>query len=74
MAKRSEAFRSGRFYLPTVELTDTTTKFGNITPAFNNNYDVSIDFGGTPDLRGFINQHGFYDQNGGTDSLNCNSP
>ena len=69
MAQRSEAFRSGRFYLPTVELTDTTTKFGNITPAFNNNYDVSIDFGGTPGLRGFINQHGFYDQNGGAESL-----
>ncbi len=69
MAQRSEAFRSGRFYLPTVELTDTTTKFGNITPAFNNNYDVSIDFGGTESLRGFINQHGFYDQNGGAESL-----
>jgi len=69
MAQRSEAFRSGRFYLPTSELTDTSTKFGNITPAFNNNYDVSIDFSGTQDLRGFINQHGFYDQNGGRESL-----
>ena len=77
MAKRSEAFRSGRFYLPTVELTDTSTKFGNITPALNNNYDVHINFntGNTdpnesnqPTLKGFINSHGFYDQNGGSDS------
>ena len=43
MAQRAEAFRSGRFYLPTTELTDTSTKFGNISPAFNNSYDVIID-------------------------------
>jgi len=40
MAQRADAFRSGRFYLPTINLTDPTTSFGNITPAFNNNYDV----------------------------------
>ena len=77
MAQRSEAFRSGRFYLPTVELADTSTKFGNITPAFNNNYDVHINFNtantdpnesNQPTLKDFINQHGFYDQNGGTGS------
>ena len=69
MAQRSEAFRSGRFYLPTAELADTSTKFGNISPAFNNTYDVSINFnkaqGG---LKSFIDRHGFYDQkNAGSD-------
>ena len=69
MAQRSEAFRSGRFYLPTAELADTSTKFGNISPAFNNTYDVSINFskaqGG---LKAFIDSHGFYDQkNAGSD-------
>ena len=69
MAQRAEAFRSGRFYLPTVELTDTSTKFGNITPAFNNSYDVMINFKKPQsDLNAFINRHGFYDQNGGSDS------
>ena len=64
MAQRSAAFRSGRFYLPTAELANTSTKFGNISPAFNNTYDVSINFskaqGG---LKEFIDSHGFYDQN-----------
>ena len=64
MAQRSEAFRSGRFYLPTTELAYTSGKIGNITPAFNNTYDVSINFnkaqGG---LKSFIDGHGFYDQN-----------
>tara|TARA_R100000231_G_scaffold93147_1_gene69946 strand:+ start:306 stop:1226 length:921 start_codon:yes stop_codon:yes gene_type:complete len=63
MAQRAEALRSGRFYLPTINLTDPTTSFGNITPAFNNNYDVSINFhkakGG---LKAFIDKHGFYDE------------
>ena len=70
MAQRADAFRSGRFYLPTVNLTDPTTSFGNITPALNNNYDVLINFnnGELNELKGFINQHGFYDQNGGAKS------
>ena len=70
MAQRADAFRSGRFYLPTVNLTDPTTSFGNITPALNNNYDVLINFNNSElnELKGFINQHGFYDQNGGADS------
>ena len=62
MALRSDAFRSGRFYLPTINLTDPTTSFGNITPAFNNNYDVSINFNKTSGLKKFIDKHGFYDQ------------
>ena len=64
MAQRSDAFRSGRFYLPTEELAYTSSRIGNITPAFNNTYDVSINFnkaqGG---LKSFIDGHGFYDQN-----------
>ena len=64
MAQRSEAFRSGRFYLPTVDLTQGTGKQAPGIPAFHNNYDVSINFnkaqGG---LKSFIDQHGFYDQN-----------
>ena len=63
MAQRSEAFRSGRFYLPTVNLAKGTGKVAPGIPAFNNNYDVSINFnkaqGG---LKSFIDQHGFYDQ------------
>ena len=69
MAQRADAFRSGRFYLPTVNLSDPTTSFGNITPALNNNYDVMINFDSTPQLKAFINQHGFYDQNGGAESI-----
>jgi len=65
MAQRSAAFRSGRFYLPTVNLTQGTGKQAPGIPAFNNNYDVSINFdkaqGGG--LKAFINQHGFFDQN-----------
>ena len=64
MAQRAEAFRSGRFYLPTVNLTRGSGKVAPGIPAFNNNYDVSINFnkaqGG---LKSFIDQHGFYDQN-----------
>jgi len=64
MAQRSEAFRSGRFYLPTVNLERGTGKIAPGVPAFNNNYDVSINFnkarGG---LKSFIDKHGFYDQN-----------
>ena len=64
MADRAEAFRSGRFYLPTVNLTDVTSSFGSVVPAVNNNYDVFINFGQTPELKAFINQHGFFDING----------
>ena len=64
MAQRSAAFRSGRFYLPTTELRYTPSKIGNIAPAFNNTYDVSINFN-TPQsgLKAFIDGHGFYNQN-----------
>ncbi len=75
MATRADAFRSGRFYLPTVNLTDPTTVFGNITPALNNNYDVMINFNNSElnKLKGFINQHGFYDHGGTENSFNPGS-
>jgi len=41
----------------------TDTKFGNIVPAYNNSYDVFINFNQAAGLVNFINQHGFYDQN-----------
>ena len=66
MANRAETFRSGRFYLPTVNLSDVTSSFGSVVPAVNNNYDVFINFGQTPELKAFINQHGFFDINGGS--------
>ena len=62
-----EATRN-RIYLPTSELyRSSISKTGSgIVPAFNNLYDVWIDFGSTTtdsgnSLLGFINQHGFYD-------------
>ena len=62
MAQRAETFRSGRFYLPTQELTNTSSRLGGVNPAFNNNYDVSINFSKSVGLKTFIDQHGFYDQ------------
>jgi hypothetical protein len=57
-----------RIYLPTSELyRSSVTKTGSgIIPAFNNLYDVWIDFNSTVSQGGnsliaFINQHGFYD-------------
>jgi len=57
-----------RIYLPTSELyRSSTSKTGSgIVPAFNNLYDVWINFSSTisqggNDLLRFINQHGFYD-------------
>ena len=47
MANRAETFRSGRFYLPTVNLSDVTSSFGSVVPAVNNNYDVFINFNQT---------------------------
>tara|TARA_Y100001963_G_C6705178_1_gene411557 strand:+ start:41 stop:910 length:870 start_codon:yes stop_codon:yes gene_type:complete len=61
---RPNALVNERYYLPTVELYETSTRFGNLTPAFNNNYDVWINFGGTNNLREYVNQGGFYDKVG----------
>ena len=62
---RPNALETERFYLPTAELYETSTNFGNVTPAFNNNYDVWINFGKANNLRQFLNQGGFYDQPSG---------
>ena len=59
------ALSEKRYYLPTAELYETSTKFGNLTPAFNNNYDVWINFGTkSKRLLNFINQGSFYNKNG----------
>ena len=50
----SDAINSGRFYLPTEELIRTPHKFGSSVPAFNNTYDVFINFAASGDLRNFI--------------------
>ena len=55
MAQDPNTFRQGRHYLPTAELYETSTKFGNISPAISNNYDVTINFGNANSLRRFIN-------------------
>lgn len=60
-----------RIYIPTYELYSTRLSGtgGGIVPAFNNLYDVWINFGSTTatasgnSLLRFINQHGFYDAN-----------
>lgn len=61
-----------RIYLPTSELyRSSISKTGSgIIPAFNNLYDVWIDFNSTVSQGGnsllqFINQHGFYDATAG---------
>lgn len=70
MAKRADAFRSGRFYQPTVNLSDLSS---GVLPAVNNNYDVFINFNQTPELKDFINQHGFFDKGGRNNSSNPGS-
>ena len=63
MAKVADVFRRKRHYLPTMMLTKTDTKFGNISPAFNNSYDVFINLSeSSAECLRFINQHGFFDK------------
>lgn len=52
-----------RMYLPTIELYETTGKFGSIVPAFNNNYDVYINFEPAT-LRGYIKEKALFDMSG----------
>ena len=52
-----------RMYLPTIELYETTGKFGSIVPAFNNNYDVYINFEPSA-LRGYIKNKALFDMSG----------
>ena len=50
----SDAIKSGRFYLPTEELIRTPHKFDSNVPAFNNTYDVFINFDASANLKNFI--------------------
>ncbi len=63
MANRPNVFAEGRHILPTQDLYITRDKFGSNVPAYNNIYDVWIDFAGKG-LTRFINQHTFYDRGG----------
>jgi len=61
MAKLADVLMRQKHHLPTELLHKTDTKFGNIVPAYNNSYDVYINFRSARGLLAFINQHGFYD-------------
>ena len=50
----SDAINSERFYLPTEELISSPHKFGSNVPAFNNTYDVFINFSASGNLKSFI--------------------
>ena len=50
----SDTINSGRFYLPTEELISSPHKFGSNVPAFNNTYDVFINFAASGNLKSFI--------------------
>ena len=62
MAQIADVLKRQKQHLPTEMLYRTDTKFGNIVPAYNNSYDVFINFSSAAGLLNFINQHGFYDQ------------
>lgn len=54
-------FDQDRQFLPTEELYEVVSKFGNITPAFNNNYDVSFNLSSaSQELKGYIADRSFY--------------
>ena len=67
MARLADVLMRHKQHLPTEMLHKTDSRFGNIVPAYNNSYDVYINFRGAPELLKFINQHGFYDQNDDSD-------
>tara|TARA_B100000131_G_scaffold16804_1_gene17066 strand:+ start:112 stop:1095 length:984 start_codon:yes stop_codon:yes gene_type:complete len=67
MAKLADVLMRQKQHLPTEMLHKTDSKFGNIVPAYNNSYDVYINFRSALGLLKFINQHGFYDQNADED-------
>ena len=50
----SDTIISRRFYLPTSELYETGSKFGSNVPAFNNIYDVFINFSASSKLKSFV--------------------
>ena len=54
-------FDQNRQFLPTQELYEVVSKFGNITPAFNNNYDVSFNLSSaSQQLKRYISDRSFY--------------
>ena len=63
----SEVLKQKRFYLKTDELSQVG-EFGNITPSFNNLYDVFIDFGGSDTLFKYIGAHSLLGGQGGLGS------
>lgn len=67
MARLADVLMRHKQHLPTEMLHKTDSKFGNIVPAYNNSYDVYINFRSAPELLTFINQHGFYDQSDDSD-------
>ena len=56
----SDTVKSRRYYLPTSELYETASKFGSSVPAFNNIYDVFINFDAKSQLSSFIEQHNMH--------------
>ena len=50
----SDTVKSRRYYLPTRELYETASKFGSSVPAFNNIYDVFINFSASTQLSNFV--------------------
>ena len=68
MPVKSKINAQDRMYLPTVELYETTGKFGSIVPAFNNNYDVHINFEPSA-LKGYIKEKALFDMSGDPGSM-----
>ena len=68
MPVKSKINAQDRMYLPTVELYETTGKFGSIVPAFNNNYDVHINFEPS-ELKGYIKEKALFDMSGDPGSM-----
>ena len=56
----SDTVISRRFYLPTTELYESGSKFGSNVPAFNNIYDVFINFAASPKLSNYVEQHNMH--------------
>ena len=52
----SDTINSRRYYLPTSELYETGSKFGSNVPAFNNIYDVFINFSASSQLSNFVEE------------------
>jgi len=60
MGLLADAVSTRRFYLPTTELYESGSKFGSNVPAFNNIYDVFINFSASPKLSNYVEQHNLH--------------